>query len=120
MVSARPGTSRTATRSRSIGDVGERIAEAYLAARGCRVVDRNVHVDADEIDLIVREGRSLVAVEVKCSTSGGDPLEAVDDAKFGRLVRAVVGHHDRIDRIDLVAVRTTPELVELRWLRGVW
>jgi putative endonuclease len=117
------GRRRTASgdatgRGRSIGAVGERVAEHYLTSRGCTIVDRNAHVEADEIDLVVRDGHSLVAVEVKCSTAG-DPLEAVDDAKYGRLERAVAAYGRHIDRIDLLTVRIRPEFVEVRWLRGV-
>lgn len=83
------------------------------------VVDRNVLVDADEIDLIVRDGSELVAVEVKTSTNGDDPLDAVDDAKFARLERAACGYKASITRIDLVGIHKSGTGLVVQWLRDV-
>jgi putative endonuclease len=52
-------------RRHALGRRGERVAAAYLHGRGCAVLARNVRTRRGEIDLIVRDGRSLVFVEVK-------------------------------------------------------
>lgn len=76
-------------RRASLGRLGEEAAARHLAARGYRIVARNVRADRVEIDLIVRRGTLLVFVEVK-SRRGGDhalAAEAVDPRKQRRLRR---------------------------------
>jgi Holliday junction resolvase-like predicted endonuclease len=51
------------------------------------VVARNARVGRDEVDLLVRFGNSMVAVEVK-TRIGGDPAELFTPAKAARLRRA--------------------------------
>jgi len=71
----------------ALGRLGEDAAASFLAARGYRIVARNVRADRVELDLIVRRGGVLVFVEVK-SRSGaghGQAAEAVDPRKQRRL-----------------------------------
>lgn len=102
------------------GHRGEDIASWYLRDRGCVIVSRNVRVWPDEIDLIIAEGRTLVAVEVKYSTGATDPLESVDEAKLHRFARAVGGAGRPIARMDLVGISRRSDGVVVRWLRGVY
>ena len=102
-----------------VGRRGEELAEWFLGERGHRTVASNVRVDADEVDLVIELGGDTAAVEVKTSVNGDDPLEAVDDAKFRRLVRAVGGLEMRIDRIDLVGIAADEHGLTIRWLCGV-
>lgn len=69
---------------------GERRAARHYRLRGWRIVAANVRVGRDELDLIVRRGRSLRIVEVKekTGTGFGDPLEMIDAAKLGHMRRA--------------------------------
>jgi putative endonuclease len=55
------------------------------------VLGRNVTTVAGEIDLLVRDGAALVAVEVKTRSgpAAGWPGEAVDARKLARLARAL-------------------------------
>ena len=117
--SSRLGRTGQIGRSGRLGQRGEDIAASYLKSKGCSILERNVRVDADEIDLVVVDGAAVAAVEVKTSTNGDDPLEAVDDAKFGRIERAVVGSPWRINRIDLVGITAERRGITIRWLRGV-
>ena len=103
----------------SVGHLGESIAAQFLAGRGCYIEDRNVHVDGDEIDLIVRSDSRLIAVEVKCSTNNDDPVDAFDDTKHDRVSRAISGYRRSITRLDLVAVSISDDMVAIRWLQNV-
>jgi putative endonuclease len=107
------------TLPRQIGARGEAIAARFLEDRGCSIIGRNVRVGSDEIDLVVRDGADVVAVEVKCTTTGDDPLLAVDDEKFANLERAASGHRQRIVRIDIVSVQLNRDGATIRWLRDV-
>ena len=83
-------TDRTWRRSRNeLGVEGERRAADHLAARGYRIVGRNVRAGGVEMDLIVRRGRLVVFVEVKTRRAGGPGSgeDAVDARKQLRLVR---------------------------------
>lgn len=107
------------TSPRNLGARGEAIAARFLTDRGCRILGRNVRVGPDEIDLVVSDGAVVVAVEVKCTTNGDDPVLAVDDEKFAHLERAVFGYPRRIGRIDIVAIELGSSGATIRWLRNV-
>ncbi len=87
MTRSRPGTPDD--RRPTLGHLGEEAAARYLAARGYRIVARNVRADRVELDLIARRGPLLVFVEVKTrrSASHGLAAEAVDARKQQRLRR---------------------------------
>lgn len=77
---------------RRIGAEGETRAAAHLAARGYRILARNVRVEGAELDLIAEQAGTIVFVEVKTrrSRSAGSPEEAVDARKRARIVRGAV------------------------------
>ena len=93
---------------------GERLAAQFLADRGARIVARNVRAGRGEIDLLVRFGRQLAAVEVK-TRHDADPLEAFTPEKARRVREAAARLRPPVHRIDLVAVRLTDAGVEIRW-----
>lgn len=72
---------------RVFGDAGERAAERELLRRGMRVVARNARTRYGEIDLICRDRRGFVFVEVKTrrASSFVQAVEAVDRQKLFRL-----------------------------------
>jgi Holliday junction resolvase-like predicted endonuclease len=80
------------------------------------VVARNIRVGRDEVDLLVRLGGALVAVEVK-TRIGGDPAELFVPAKAARLRRAAA----RLGaaRCDLITVRMDRRGAGIRWIPGV-
>ena len=70
------------------GQKSEEIAEE-LKEQGYELIGYNFRCRQGEIDIIARDGRYLVFVEVKYRRDGqtGDPLEAVDRAKQRRISR---------------------------------
>jgi putative endonuclease len=70
--------------NRVLGDRGERAAARYLRRRGLRVITRGYRTALGEIDLIARDGDTLVFVEVK-TRRAGLPAEAVTAEKERRL-----------------------------------
>ena len=103
-------------RNRALGAYGERVAARHLMALGMVVLDRNWRCDEGELDLVLRDGPTLVGCEVKTRTSfaHGSPHEAVTDVKLARLRRLVQrwlrDHEVRPveTRVDLVAVLRPP------------
>lgn len=79
----------THAQRQAVGAYGERLAARHLARSGLVVLDRNWRCDEGEIDIVARDGDTLVVCEVKCRTSTrfGTPLEAITPVKAHRLFR---------------------------------
>ena len=103
---------------RRIARLGESIAERFLIARGGELVGRNVRAGRGEIDLLVRMGRNLVAVEVK-TRIGHDPRDGFEPAKAERMAAAVRRLRRRPHRMDLVTVRLDRLGARVHWIPGV-
>jgi putative endonuclease len=106
----------TAAMRQALGAYGEELAARHLSERGLVVLDRNWRCPQGEIDLVLRDGDTLVVCEVK-TRSGvgyGTPHEAVTPAKLQRLrvlgARWLADHGLAVRevRIDLVAVVRPP------------
>ncbi len=78
--------------TKSTGDRGEAFAARYLSEKGLTILERNYRTPVGEIDLILRDGATLVFVEVKTRKSQrfGRPALAVGREKQRRIVRAAV------------------------------
>jgi putative transposase len=74
---------------RQLGNYGEDLAAAALKKQGYKILERNYVTPLGEIDLVGRQGKTLVIVEVKTrkSTRFGSPQEAVSAAKQAKLRR---------------------------------
>lgn len=75
---------------RTEGERFESLAQGYLEKQGYRIIGKNFRCRAAEIDLIAREGKYLVFVEVKERSSllKGSGSEAVDRRKQDRICAA--------------------------------
>lgn len=76
----------TTTRGRE----AEARAAGYLEGRGLRVVARNFRIRGGEIDLVCRDGKTLVFVEVRLRSHGdfGGAAASITAAKRRRIVLA--------------------------------
>lgn len=97
---------------RALGKAGEDAAASHLEEKGYRILRRNFRTRSGEIDLVARDGQTIVFVEVKARTGTrfGLPAEAVGRARIERLERAgqlflrEIGGADLPYRIDVVSV----------------
>ena len=80
--------------SRAFGRDGEDAAARYLSALGFEVLKRNLRGPSGEIDIVAREGATLVFIEVKArrSRTYGSALGAVDARKRRRLRAAAADY----------------------------
>lgn len=71
----------------AVGAYGERVAVAHLVEQGMVVLDRNWRSRSGEIDVVLRDGDTLVFCEVKTRRTNrfGSPAEAVVPTKVRRL-----------------------------------
>lgn len=69
--------------NKNIGDFGEDFAADYLRQNGYSILERNYKTKSGEIDIIARNDKAVVFVEVKTRSSEkyGRPIEAVDYRK---------------------------------------
>ena len=108
-----------------LGTRGEKLAARYLRRRGFKILYHNFRGrQGGEIDLICRDGDTLVFVEVKTRTREdfGRPLEAVNRQKQRRLSLGglawlrLLGNPDILFRFDVVEVmmaEAAPPRIEL-------
>jgi putative endonuclease len=97
--------------NRILGREGERAAARYLRRRGFRVITRGYSTNLGEIDLIARDGDTLVFIEVK-TRRAGEPLEAVTPAKERRLTLTALQF---LRRYGLLEQRCRFDVVAVHW-----
>jgi len=97
---------------RQLGLEGERVAETFLRRRGLKTVARAYATPVGEIDLVMRDGATVVFVEVKTrrDRQWAEPQDAVSRPKQRKLARCAAWFlerqrwTDRPCRFDVVAV----------------
>ncbi|MEV5408438.1 YraN family protein [Thermopolyspora sp. NPDC052614] len=110
-----------------LGRRGEQVAAAFIRDFGMRILQRNWRCRSGEIDIIARDGDTLVVVEVKTRSgrSHGTGLEAVNEDKVARLyglaARWLSGQGESFERIriDVVALELFAGQLVVRYERGV-
>ncbi|HWC01210.1 MAG TPA: YraN family protein [Methylomirabilota bacterium] len=98
--------------TRSLGRAGEAAAARFLERRGFVILARNLRSRLGEIDLVARDGGTLVFVEVKARRGlpGDPPQAAVDARKRARISRLALGYlsarrlGERSCRFDVIGV----------------
>ena len=104
------------------GAAAETLAAEYLMRQGLTIVARNFRTRAGEIDLVARDGRTLVFVEVRMrrSASHGGAVESITAQKQRRLVAAANGYLAMLGReppcrFDAILLRSLdPSTIEWR------
>jgi len=109
----------------ALGAAGEAAAAQYLASHGLTVVERNFRVRGGEIDLVCRDGESLVFVEVRLRSRGdfGGAAASITAAKQARIVMAARHWLARRPRYADFPCRFDCVLIEgdrLEWLRDAF
>lgn len=95
-----------------LGGRGEDLAAKHLKKLGCRILERQYRDPPGEIDLIVRDGETIVFVEVRSRTGAlaGTPEETILPAKEQILLRTAEKylHRRKLDdapaRFDVVTI----------------
>jgi putative endonuclease len=81
---------------RATGIAGEEVAAQFLTRSGYAILDKNVRTRAGEIDLVAREGKTIVFVEVKTRRDVAEPeappQASVHTRKQNRLGRLAQGY----------------------------
>lgn len=113
-----------------VGKLGERLAARFLKKEGMKILYRNFRAPkGGELDLVCRDGDTLVFAEVKTRTSlrFGRPAEAVNKKKQMLIVRGalewlrLLDHPDLLFRFDVVEVLLRDgEVAEINLIRNAF
>ncbi|MDD5147167.1 MAG: YraN family protein [Candidatus Daviesbacteria bacterium] len=95
-----------------IGNKGEELACKYLKKLGYRILERNFRIRGGEIDIVVKDGNTLVFVEVKTRYSHdfGLPAESMTPWKIRSLLKTARFYIQKINwgereyRLDFMGV----------------
>ena len=95
--------------TKEIGDFGEKMACSYLEEQGITVLKKNFHARCGEIDIIAKDGETIVFAEVKTrlSKNYGTPAEFVDFRKQEKIIQTALyylGNDDTDMRFDVIEV----------------
>ena len=111
------------TRAQATGGEAEDEAARFLIRKGLDIIVRNYRTRLGEIDLIAREGATLVFVEVRLRSSErfGGAAASVDARKRGRIEAAARHFLSRLRseprcRFDVITLGGA----EATWLRGAF
>lgn len=96
----------TQTSRQRLGAAGELLARRHLERNGYRFITANWRCRGGELDLVMRQGETLVFVEVK--TRHGDRLGAAEEAVLPRKV-------DQLLRAAQYYLQTRPDLADAFW-----
>ena len=112
-----------------LGPAYEREAERFLRSHGLRTIERNYRCKGGEIDLIMRDDKTVVFVEVRYrrSIAYGTPIETVTYGKQKRLLHAA-NHYlmkhaavrDHPCRFDIVGISGERQSVKLSWIKNAF
>jgi len=110
--------------SRQLGQHAEQQALQYLRAQGLRWVTSNFRARCGEIDLIMRDGSTLVFVEVRLRSSDtfGGASASVTWHKQQKIIKTArcyllqTGQYDQcVARFDVVAFEGMP--AQINWIK---
>lgn len=109
------------------GREGEEMAAEYLQKKGYRILERNWTLGKNEIDIIAREGKYIVAVEVKARHSdfAGEPETAVTREKQKSIICAANAyvrkmHYDEEVRFDIVSILVVKGVVTINHIEDAF
>jgi len=108
------------------GSEAEVLAEQFLTGRGLKTVLRNYRCRGGEIDLIMKDGATLVFVEVRLRTHGGfgGAAESVAARKQQRIVLAAQHYLSTLSatpacRFDVIGMEAL-DVKRIDWIRDAF
>lgn len=115
--------------NKTTGDYGEELACEYLKKNGYKILERNYRIRGGEIDIVAKDGESLVFVEVKTRYTHEYGLadESITSWKIKALLKTALFYIQKINwgdkeyRLDLVTVDFTdnPERPEIELIKNI-
>ena len=107
------------------GAAAEQLAADYLERKGLSVIERNFRVKGGEIDLVCRDGKTTVFVEVRLRSRSdfGGAAASITGVKQARLILAarhwLLRHGETPCRFDCMLFDSV-EANNIEWLRDAF
>ena len=127
-VEATPGNpGRKKDGKKELGQAGEKMAEIFLRKQGYRILARNYQTPYGEIDLIAREARMTVFIEVRTRRGKdfGTPIESLTREKISHWEKSASsylqksGEFDQPIRFDFVGVDLSEKVPKISLTRNI-
>ena len=115
--------------TRQRGSHWEQVAESFLNKRGLKTLERNYQARCGEIDLIMRDGNTLVFTEVRYRKydrhgSGADSVTRTKQQRIIRAAQRFLQYHPndsyRPCRFDVISIGTENGRTLLNWIRNAF
>jgi len=104
-------TSANSTEDVALGERGENLAATFLRNKGYKILERNFRTAVGEVDIIARDGKVLIFVEVKTRAyDDPTPEEQVNTVKMHQVTKTAKVYLSRFGgaqppaRLDVVAI----------------
>ncbi len=118
---------RVCFKGQSLGARGEAYARKLVEERGLVVLHQNFRVPRGEVDLVARDGDTIVFIEVKTRATQhyGQPFEAVGLAKQRKISCAAQAFLKRFDllpacRFDVISIRREDGHFVAEWIKDAF
>jgi len=112
---------------KSLGDRGEKLAAGFLKKSGLKILKRNYTSPTGEIDIIARDGDTVVFVEVKTRTDDqfGPPEQAVGGRKQQKIRTAALHYLQGLKeqpaaRFDIVSIYVRGDKEEVEHIKDAF
>lgn len=111
------------------GQAAEQLALCYLEQQGLRLIKQNFHSHQGEIDIIMRQGESLVFVEVRQRSRHdyGSALESITPKKQHRIIQTAHYYLQRNPqqkndpcRFDVVVIEPLSGEEKIQWIKNAF
>ncbi len=113
--------------SRLLGKSSENQAALFLEKLGFKIIARNVTFAFGELDLVAKDGETLVFVEVKHrrDVSFGMPFEAVTKSKQRKIIKAAQAFLQKISptpdcRFDVISMVGAAGTLEIEHIKDAF
>lgn len=116
--------------NKEFGALGEKLAVKYLKQQGYKILEKNYKTKVGEIDIIARDGKEVVFIEVK--TRDSDPylsgMYAVDQRKQFHIMRTAAFYLDaerctlqpRFDIVEVEIDRSSGKLKSVNHIKNAF
>lgn len=116
--------------SKQKGQESEHLVEDFLTFNGLEIVERNFSCKLGEVDLIARDGKYFVFVEVRSVTEGFivHPLESITKKKRSKIIKTATWYLKQAGLLGKVSIRFDVVTIVWRsdgsplvsWLKGAF
>lgn len=106
------------------GEKSEQLANLFLTNQGLKTIDKNFRCKYGELDLIMRDDKTLVIVEVRFRKSNkyGGALESITHKKQSRIIAAtnyylLINKINSPIRFDVIAMSND---IDIQWIKNAF